>query len=271
VLKNSKAVAETVAGIDFTNTVQIVAGPCAVEDRSSLLEIAHLVAENGVQLMRAGVFKPRTSPYSFQGLGEKALEFLQEAKQRYGLKVVSEALSPEDIPVMQAVVDVLQIGSRNMFNYRLIQTAGASGKPVLLKRGMMATLDELLWSAEYALLAGAKDMLLCERGIRTFETATRNTLDLAAVPVLQEKTWIPVIVDPSHGTGKSHLVIPMALAGIGAGANGIMVEVHPRPEKALSDGFQALDFKAFERLVKEVRSLAAAMGKTTPDPDKSRT
>jgi 3-deoxy-7-phosphoheptulonate synthase len=239
----------------------VIAGPCAVESRDSLLEIAHLLAEEGVRIMRAGIFKPRTSPYSFRGLGEEALPMIAEAKERFGLSVVSEVMSPEDIPVMAQVVDMFQVGSRNMFNYRLLEAVGRAGKPVLLKRGMMASLREFLWSAEYIALAGERRIALCERGVRGFDTETRNLLDLSAVPLLKARTYLPVIVDPSHGTGRSELVIPMARAALAAGADGVMVEVHPDPSRALSDGPQALDFPGFRRLMSHLRELEGVVSR----------
>ncbi len=237
----------------------VIAGPCAVESRESLMEIAQIVSEEGVRIMRAGVFKPRTSPYSFRGLGEDALPMIAEAKERFGLSVVSEVMSSKDISVMAPVVDIFQVGSRNMFNYRLLEEIGKAGKPVLLKRGMMASLREFLWSAEYILLSGEKRIILFERGIRGFDTETRNVLDIAAVPLLKQKTYLPVMVDPSHGTGRRDLVIPMAKAALAVGADGVMVEIHPEPEKALSDGPQALDFAGFRRLMEELRGLSRAL------------
>jgi len=227
------------------------------------MEIAQLVSEEGVRIMRAGVFKPRTSPYSFRGLGADALPLIAAAKERFGLSVVSEVMSSEDITIMAPVVDIFQVGSRNMFNYRLLEAVGKAGKPVLLKRGMMASLREFLWSAEYILLSGEKRIILCERGIRGFDTETRNVLDLAAVPLLKGKTFLPVIVDPSHGTGRKDLVIPMARAAAAAGADGVMVEVHPEPERALSDGPQALDFAGFRRLMGELRALTGVISEIT--------
>ena len=241
----------------------VIAGPCAVESAESLMEIAQLVSEEGVRIMRAGVFKPRTSPYSFRGLGADALPLIAAAKERFGLSVVSEVMSSEDITIMAPVVDIFQVGSRNMFNYRLLEAVGKAGKPVLLKRGMMASLREFLWSAEYILLSGEKRIILCERGIRGFDTETRNVLDLAAVPLLKGKTFLPVIVDPSHGTGRKDLVIPMARAAAAAGADGVMVEIHPEPERALSDGPQALDFAGFRRLMGELRALTGVISEIT--------
>ncbi|MEO0140469.1 MAG: 3-deoxy-7-phosphoheptulonate synthase [candidate division WOR-3 bacterium] len=243
----------------------VIAGPCAVESRESLIEIAQLISEEGIRIMRAGIFKPRTSPYSFRGLGGDALPIIAEAKQRFGLQVVSEVMSREDMSLLAPVIDIFQIGSRNMFNYRLLEDVGKAGKPVLLKRGMMASLKEFLWSAEYVMLSGEKRIILCERGVRGFDNETRNLLDLAAVPLLKEKTFLPVIVDPSHGTGRRNLVIPMARAALAAGADGVMVEVHPRPDEALSDGPQALDFAGFRRLVRELRELSHALSDITKE------
>ena len=240
----------------------VIAGPCAVESRESLFEIAHLVSEEGVRMMRAGIFKPRTSPYSFRGLGKDALPMLAEAKERFGLQVVSEVMAKEDTELLAPVVDIFQVGSRNMFNYRLLEEVGRAGKPVLLKRGMMASLREFLWSAEYVMLSGERRIILCERGIRGFDTETRNVLDLAVVPLLKGKTFLPVIVDPSHGTGRRDLVIPMAMAAMVSGADGVMVEVHPDPGKALSDGPQALDFAGFRSLMAKVRALSLALSET---------
>ncbi len=253
--KNSELGSGWSLGQGFT----VIAGPCAVESRESLLEIAQLVSEEGIKVMRAGVFKPRTSPYSFRGLGQDALPFIAEAKERFGLQVVSEVMAQEDMDLLAPVVDIFQVGSRNMFNYRLLEAVGSAGKPVLLKRGMMASLKEFLWSAEYVMLSGERRIILCERGIRGFDTETRNVLDIAAVPLLKDKTFLPVIVDPSHGTGRGDLVIPMAMAAMASGADGVMVEIHPDPGKALSDGPQALDFAGFRRLMAKVRVLSLAL------------
>lgn len=239
--------------------VVIIAGPCAVEDRAQLLEAAQAVKEAGAHALRGGAFKPRTSPYTFQGLGEEALEILAEARQLTGLPVVTEVMAPEQVPLVASYADVLQIGARNMQNYALLHAAGESQHPVLLKRGMMATIEELLMAAEYVLSHGNQRVILCERGIRTFENATRNTTDINAFPVLKELTHLPVILDPSHSTGNWEYVSAIARAGIAAGADGLIVEVHPRPEMALSDGGQSLKPERFTELVRQVRRVAQAV------------
>jgi len=241
--------------------VVFIAGPCSVESRSQLLETAHAVKEAGAHMLRGGAFKPRTSPYSFQGLGERGLELLAEARKATGLPVVTEVMSPELVPLVARYADMLQIGARNMQNYALLRAAGASGMPILLKRGMSAKLDELLLAAEYILSTGNENVVLCERGIRTFETATRNTTDINAVPALKERTSLPVIVDPSHSTGHWAYVAPVARAAVAAGADGLIVEVHPRPEEALSDGAQSLKPERFARLVEEARAIAAVLSR----------
>ncbi|HYW83065.1 MAG TPA: 3-deoxy-7-phosphoheptulonate synthase, partial [Spirochaetia bacterium] len=217
-----------------------IAGPCSVESRTQTLECAAAVRESGAVLFRGGAWKPRTSPYAFQGLGEEALAYLKEAGETQGMPVVSEIVSPEHVDLMRDYVDVLQIGARNMQNFELLKRVGSLGKPVLLKRGLAATIQDLLMSAEYLLAAGTDQVILCERGIRTFETATRNTLDLTAVPVVKKLSHLPILVDPSHGTGLRDKVSPMALAAVAAGADGITVEVHTDPDRALSDGAQTL-------------------------------
>ena len=241
--------------------VLIIAGPCAVESRSQLMETAVAIKEAGAQALRGGAYKPRTSPYSFQGLGEEGLELLAEARQATGLPVITEVMSPEMVPTVARYCDVLQIGARNMQNYPLLHAAGESQHPVLLKRGMSATIDELLMSAEYILSHGNRRVMLCERGIRTFETATRNTTDINAVPVLKGLTHLPVILDPSHSTGHAEYVIPVARAAIAAGADGLIVEVHCRPEEALSDGGQSLRPEQFAGMVRQVRQIAQAVGR----------
>ena len=247
-----------IGGEHFT----IIAGPCAVESRRALIETATLVADAGASMLRGGAYKPRTSPYSFQGLGREGLELLAEAKADTGLPVVTEVIDARDIPVVLEVADVLQIGARNMQNYSLLSEAGASGRPVLIKRGLSSTLDELLMAAEYVLRAGNEAVILCERGIRTFETAYRFTLDLAAVPVLKERTGLPVIVDPSHAAGRRELVEPLSLAAAAIGADGLLVEVHPRPEEAACDGRQSLVAAEFEGYLERVRAAAELAGKT---------
>ncbi len=233
----------------------IIAGPCSVEGRHQMIESAKIVREYGAKMLRGGAFKPRTSPYSFQGLGEEGLRLLKEAGEQFNLPVVSEVLSVEDLPVIAEYVDVLQIGARNMQNFILLQEAGKTQKPILLKRGMMATIKELLLSAEYILAQGNPNVILCERGIRTFETATRNTLDISAIPLLKELTHLPVIVDPSHATGISRLIEPVSKAAVAVGADGIMVEVHFNPSAALSDADQALDERQFKSLMKAVNAM----------------
>jgi len=242
--------------------IVIIAGPCSVESRSQLLEAAHAVREAGAHALRGGAFKPRTSPYSFHGLGLQGLELLAEARAETGLPVVTEVMSPEDVPLVCQYADVLQIGARNMQNFTLLNAAGASQHPVLLKRGMSATIEELLMAAEYILAHGNNRLILCERGIRTFETVTRNTTDINAIPVLKSLTHLPVILDPSHATGKAVYVAPIARAAIAAGADGVIVEVHPHPDKALSDGIQSLRPQDFARLVHEMRVIAAAVGRS---------
>jgi 3-deoxy-7-phosphoheptulonate synthase len=240
----------------------VIAGPCSVESREQILEIAHTVREAGAGGLRGGAFKPRTSPYSFQGMKEKGLELLAEARDQTGLAVVTEVMAPEQVPLVARYADVLQVGARNMQNYPLLEAVGEAGMPVLLKRGPSATMDEFLLAAEYILKTGNTRVMLCERGIRTFEDHTRFTLPLATVPYLQQTTHLPVVVDPSHGTGKASLVATMARAAVAAGADGLMVEVHPDPEKALSDGFQALTEPAFRQMMAECRKVAEAVGKT---------
>ncbi len=242
--------------------IVIIAGPCSVESREQLLETAHAVKEAGASILRGGAFKPRTSPYSFRGLGLKGLELLAEARDETGLYVITEALSAEKVSLVASYADIIQIGARNMQNYALLEAVGATNKPVMLKRGMMATMQELLMSAEYILSKGNNQVMLCERGIRTFETYTRNTFDINAIPALKMMTHLPIIADPSHGTGKWELVTPVARAAIAAGADGIIVEVHPRPEEALSDGAQSLKPEKFAALVREVKAIAEAIGRS---------
>jgi 3-deoxy-7-phosphoheptulonate synthase len=241
--------------------VGIIAGPCSVESRRQILDIAHLVKEAGATALRGGAFKPRTSPYSFQGMKEQGLQLLAEAREQTGLAVVTEVMAPEQVPLVARYADVLQVGARNMQNYPLLEAVGESGLPVLLKRGPAATIDEFLLAAEYILKTGNGCVMLCERGIRTFEDHTRFTLPLASVPYLQQTTHLPVVVDPSHGTGKASLVATMACAAVAAGADGLMVEVHPDPENALSDGFQALQPAAFQQMMRECRNVAEVIGR----------
>jgi 3-deoxy-7-phosphoheptulonate synthase len=240
----------------------VIAGPCSVESRDLLLTVAKEVQAAGANLLRGGAFKPRTSPYAFQGLGEEALRYLADAKRETGMPVVTELMDPRETPLVLQYADVVQVGARNMQNFRLLKELGTHQTPVLLKRGMSSTIRELIMSAEYIMSEGNYKVILCERGIRTFEDATRNTLDLSAVPVLKQLTHLPVIVDPSHGTGKWDLVAPMALAAVAAGADGIMVEVHPKPEEALSDGPQALLPLRFYRLMADLKRVAEAVGRT---------
>lgn len=246
--------------------VVVIAGPCAVENREQLLRTAEIISRAGARILRGGAFKPRTSPYAFQGLEEEGLKILAEARERYGTPVVTEVVAPEQVPLVTEYADMLQVGARNMQNFYLLRAVGKSGKPVLLKRGMSATIQEWLMAAEYILSEGNYQVVLCERGIRTFETETRNTLDLNAVPVVKELTHLPVIVDPSHGTGKWSLVAPMARAAVAAGADGVAVEVHPKPEEALSDGQQSLTPERFHRMMEEVAAIAAAVGRTCRRP-----
>ncbi|MHB8088657.1 MAG: 3-deoxy-7-phosphoheptulonate synthase [Anaerolineaceae bacterium] len=244
--------------------VVLIAGPCAVEDRNQLLETALACQEAGAHALRGGAFKPRTSPYAFQGLGEKALEMLAEVREITGMPVVTEAMSPEQVPLIAKYADVIQIGARNMQNYSLLNAAGESQTPILLKRGMSATIEELLMAAEYILSHGNRKVILCERGIRTYETSTRNTTDINAIPVLKSLTHLPVILDPSHSTGQWQYVTAVARAGIAAGADGLIIEVHPNPEKAMSDGGQSLKPEKFATLVRQIRGIAEAVGRYVP-------
>ena len=239
----------------------IMAGPCSVENRELTLEIAREVKKAGANFLRGGAFKPRTSPYAFQGLGEEGLKYLAEAKTETGLAIVTELMDPRDSEVVLKYSDVIQIGARNMQNFRLLKEVGSFQKPVLLKRGMSSTIKELLMSAEYIMSEGNYNVILCERGIRTFEDYTRNTLDLSAVPVIKQLSHLPVIVDPSHGTGKWDLVAPMAMAAVAAGADGLMIEVHPKPEEAFSDGAQSLLPTRFAELMLQLSKIAALIGK----------
>ena len=241
--------------------IAIMAGPCAVESEAQVEEVAAAVAAAGATILRGGAFKPRTSPYTFQGLGEEGMKILRRVADRHDLAVVSEVLDTQHVAVAERWVDVLQIGARNMQNFALLREVGRTRKPVLLKRGMSGTIEEWLMAAEYVLAGGNTQVMLCERGIRTFETALRNTLDLAAVPVLHQLTHLPVIVDPSHAVGVRDKVPPMALAAVAAGADALLIEVHPHPEKALSDGAQSLDPPLFEDLMRRMRAVAGAVGR----------
>ncbi len=240
----------------------VMAGPCSVESEAQILETSRVVKAAGASILRGGAYKPRTSPYSFQGMEEDGLKLLARARRETGLVVVTEIVDPHDTDVVAEHADILQVGARNMQNFALLKRLGKARKPVLLKRGMMSTLQEFLMAAEYILSEGNPDVILCERGIRTFETATRNTLDLNAVPVLKEWTHLPVIVDPSHGTGYWQYVTPMAYASVAAGADGLMIEVHPDPAHALSDGGQSLKPKRFEALMRGLAKFAEAAGRT---------
>jgi 3-deoxy-7-phosphoheptulonate synthase len=241
--------------------IVLIAGPCAVESRSQIVETAQAVREAGANALRGGVFKPRTSPYSFQGLGEEGLEYLAEARRQTGMPIVVEIMSQTQLELMLKYVDVLQVGARNMQNFNLLRAIGETRKTVLLKRGLSATIEELLMSAEYILAGGNKQVILCERGIRTFETATRNTTDINAIPVLKNLTHLPVILDPSHATGHADFVPAIARAAIAAGADGLIVEVHPDPIRAVSDGKQSLRPETFAEMVGQVKAIAEAMGR----------
>lgn len=242
--------------------IVVMAGPCSVESREQLMETAAAVKQAGAHILRGGAFKPRTSPYAFQGLGLKGLELLREAREEFHLPIITEVMSPQEVTLVAQYADILQIGARNMQNYALLHAVGEVQKPVLLKRGLMSTVEELLMAAEYILSHGNTRVMLCERGIRTFETATRNTFDVNAIPVLKSLTHLPVIADPSHGTGKWELVTPIARAAIAAGADGLIIEVHCDPAHALSDGAQSLKPENFARLVEQVRRVAQAVERT---------
>ncbi len=241
------------------NKVVVMAGPCSVENQERLTSIAQEVKAGGALILRGGAFKPRTSPYSFQGLGEEGLEYLSEAKRKTGLLIVTEIMDPRDMPLMMKHADIIQIGARNMQNFRLLAEVGSYSKPVMLKRGLSATIKEFLLSAEYILAAGNHQVILCERGIRSFETATRNTLDLSAVPLIKQISHLPIIVDPSHAVGRTDLVVPMAKAAIAAGADGLIIEVHSNPEEAYCDGEQALLPTTFKTLMSQLKRVAAAV------------
>lgn len=242
-------------------TIGVIAGPCSVESEEQILACARAVKKSGATALRGGAFKPRTSPYSFQGMKEEGLKLLAAARDATGLAVVTEVVATEDVPLVAKYADVLQIGARNMQNYRLLEAVGATDRPVLLKRGPSATIDELLLAAEYVLNGGNPNVMLCERGIRTFETHTRFTLPLATVVYLHAKTHLPVVVDPSHGTGHTYLVPQMAAASVAAGADGLIMEVHPDPERALSDGYQSMNFQQFEDTMQLCRKVATALGR----------
>jgi 3-deoxy-7-phosphoheptulonate synthase len=242
--------------------VALIAGPCSVETREQLLEAARIAQHAGATMLRGGAFKPRTSPYAFQGLGVEGLEILAEARRLSGLPIVTELMDPRHLEDVAAFSDIIQIGARNMQNFQLLSSVGEVDRPVLLKRGLAATIDELLMAAEYIVKEGNDRVILCERGIRTFETATRNTLDISAIPIIKQRSHLPVVVDPSHAAGKVELVEPLSLAAIAAGADGIMIEMHPTPETALSDGAQSLDPGQFTRVSARIRDIVAWTGKT---------
>lgn len=250
----------TVGGTD----IWVTAGPCSVEGRELLLESADLVKQGGAHALRAGAFKPRSSPYSFQGLGELGLQYLAEARTQTGLPIVTEVMDTRDVELVAAYADVLQIGTRNMQNFNLLKAVGQTDKAVLLKRGMSATIEEWLMAAEYIMSEGNHNVILCERGIRTFETATRNTLDLSAVVVAKSLTHLPVVVDPSHGVGKRDFVVAMARAAVAAGADGILVEVHQRPDEAKSDAAQTIGPAAFRQMMHEISTIAQVLGRRVP-------
>jgi 3-deoxy-7-phosphoheptulonate synthase len=244
------------------SAVVVMAGPCAVESYEQVLEAAISAKESGAKILRGGAFKPRTSPYAFQGLGRKGLEILARVRDEVGIPIVTECLSQDDVELVSDYADIIQIGARNMQNFSMLEKVGKQSRPVLLKRGMMSTIEELLMSAEYLLSNGNYNVILCERGIRTFEKMTRNTCDIAAVPVLRSLTHLPVIVDPSHATGERHLVTPLSLAAIAAGADGLIIEIHPNPDKAMCDGYQSLHLEQFAQLMKQVSTVAQAVGRS---------
>lgn len=243
------------------NEIVVMAGPCSVESKKQIIETAKAVKKAGAKILRGGAFKPRTSPYSFQGLGEEGLKLLKKAKEETGLPIITEVMDTRNVALVCKYADILQIGARNMQNYDLLKEVGKCKHPILLKRGLSATINEWLMSAEYVMSEGNHDVILCERGIRTFENYTRNTLDLNAVPAVKELTHLPVIVDPSHGTGRCSLVSPMSRAAIAAGADGLLIEVHPNPEKSVSDADQTISTKGFEKLMEELKLIAKAIGR----------
>jgi 3-deoxy-7-phosphoheptulonate synthase len=246
--------------------VVIMAGPCSVESREQIELSADIVARAGATVIRGGAFKPRSSPYAFQGMGEEGLQLLRGAADRHGLLAVSEVMDPAQVPLVAEYADILQVGARNMQNFNLLRELGKLRKPVLLKRGISATIEELLLSAEYILAGGNYDVILCERGIRTFETYTRNTMDISAIPVVKKLSHLPIIADPSHGTGRRDKVSPMARAAVAAGADGLIVEVHPNPDRALSDGAQTLRPEQFQELMAQLRIIAPAVGRRVAEP-----
>lgn len=244
-----------------SDTLIVMAGPCSVENEKMIIETAKAVKEAGAHILRGGAFKPRTSPYSFQGLGEKGLKFLAKAREETGLPVVTEVMDTRDVSLVEKYADIIQVGARNMQNFQLLKEVGLCKKPIFLKRGLSSTVKELLMSAEYILSSGNDQVILCERGIRTFEDATRNTLDLSVVPLIKELSHLPVVIDPSHATGKRSLILPMSKAAVASGADGLMIEVHPYPEKAVSDGAQSLMFKEFQSLMENIKPFVEAAGK----------
>ena len=246
--------------------IMVMAGPCSVESERQILVVAHAVREAGATVLRGGAFKPRSSPYSFQGLGKPALALLAKARQETGLRIVTEAMEPAGVDVVAEVADIIQIGARNMQNYPLLKRAGRSQKPILLKRGTAATIEELLLSAEYILAEGNPNVILCERGVRSFDSATRNLFDLSAIPVIHELSHLPIVADPSHGIGRRSMVQPMARAAVAAGADGLLVEVHPNPDHALSDGAQSLHPSQFRDLMQQCRVIAEAIGRRIAEP-----
>jgi len=253
----------TVGGITIGGAdIVVMAGPCAVENEQQLLDTARAVKAAGATILRGGAFKPSTSPYQFRGLGEHGLELLARVREQTGLPIVTEVMAPAEVVMVAKYADIIQIGARNMQNFNLLEEVGKTGKPVMLKRGLSATIQEWLLAAEYILAQGNEQLMLCERGIRTFETYTRNTMDLSAIPVIEKVSHLPIIADPSHGTGKWYLVQAMALAAVAAGADGIMVEVHPHPDLALKDGPQSLTFENFQRLMSQLKPVAAAVGRS---------
>jgi 3-deoxy-7-phosphoheptulonate synthase len=244
------------------NGLVVMAGPCAAETREQVMSTARVAKEAGATILRGGAFKPSTSPYSFRGLGEGGLKILAEAREETGLPLITEVLTPQDVELVVKYADILQVGARNMQNFTLLDEVGRADKPVMLKRGMSATIEEWLLAVEYILSQGNRRVILCERGIRTFENYTRNTMDVSAIPIIKKLSHLPVIADPSHGTGKWYLVAPMALAAVAAGADGLMIEVHPSPDTALKDGAQSLTFEHFQDLMKQIAPVAAAVGRT---------
>jgi len=246
--------------------IVVMAGPCAVENEQQLLETARAVKAAGATILRGGAFKPSTSPYHFRGLGKQGLELLAQIKKETGLPIITEVMSLRDVDMVASYADIIQIGTRNMQNFSLLEEVGKAGKPVLLKRGISATVQEWLLAAEYILSQGNQQLMLCERGIRTFETYTRNTMDISAIPIIEKVSHLPIIADPSHGTGKWYLVPPLALAAIAAGADGLIIEVHPNPDSALKDGPQSLTFNNFDQLMSQLKPVAAAVGRRLATP-----